>query len=207
VKRVTVNQHPLIQHNVAQLRDKRTKPKDFRRLVGETAALMLFDATRDFALKPIRVITPLAITTGSQLRRPVLLVPILRAGLGLVNAILQILPEAHVGMVGIKRDEVTAKPSIYQVSLPKNLSRYEVILLDPMLATGGSALAALDLLTERKAVHLRMVNLLAAPEGIAAVRARYPRLPMFTAAIDTRLDARSFIVPGLGDAGDRMFGV
>jgi uracil phosphoribosyltransferase len=124
-----------------------------------------------------------------------------------VNAILQILPEAHVGMIGIKRDEDTARPSTYQVSLPKNLSRYEVILLDPMLATGGSALAALDLLMKRKAVHLRMINLLAAPEGIAAVRGKYPRLPMFTASIDTRLNERAYIVPGLGDAGDRMFGV
>jgi uracil phosphoribosyltransferase len=192
---------------MTQLRDKRTKPKDFRRLVGETAALMLFDATRDFAVKPRRVVTPVAVTTGNELRRPVLLVPILRAGLGLVNAILQILPEAHVGMIGIKRDEATAEPCTYQVSLPRNLSRYEVILLDPMLATGGSALAALDLLMKRKAVHLRMVNLLAAPEGIAAVRGRYPRLPMFTAAIDTRLNERAYIVPGLGDAGDRMFGV
>lgn len=207
VKSITVNQHPLIQHNLTQLRDKRTKPRDFRRLVGETAALMLFDATRNFALKPRKVVTPLATTTGNELRRPILVVPILRAGLGLVATILQIVPDAHVGMIGIKRDESTAEPHTYQVSLPKNLSRYEVILLDPMLATGGSAVAALDLLVRRKAVHLRMINLLAAPEGIATVRAKYPRLPIYTAAIDTRLNEKAFIVPGLGDAGDRMFGV
>ena len=207
VKSVTVNQHPLIQHNLTQLRDKRTKPREFRRLVGETAALMLFDATRDFAVKPRRVVTPLAVTTGSELRRPVLVVPILRAGLGLVTSILNIVPDARVGMVGIKRDEATAQPCTYHVSLPRNLSRYEVILLDPMLATGGSALAALELLTRRKAIHLRMINLLAAPEGIAAVHEKYPRLPIFTAAVDTRLNERAYIVPGLGDAGDRMFGV
>lgn len=207
MKFVTVIQHPLVQHNLTLLRDKRARPRDFRRLVGETAALMLPDATRDFAVKPKSVSTPLARTTGCELRRPVILVPILRAGLGFVTPLLQILPEARVGMVGIKRDEATAAPHTYHHSLPRSLERYEVILLDPMLATGGSTLAALDLLTKRKAAHLRMINLLAAPEGIQAVHARYPRLPIFTAAVDTRLNEQHFIVPGLGDAGDRMFGV
>jgi uracil phosphoribosyltransferase len=196
-----------VQHNLTLLRDKRTKPRDFRRLVGETAALMVFEATRNFAVKPRHVVTPLAETTGSQLRREVLLVPILRAGLGLVTTVLQIMSDARVGMIGVKRDENTAQPHTYHHSLPKNLDRFEVILLDPMLATGGSTLAALDLLTKRGAVHLRMINLLAAPEGIAAVHARYPRLPIFTAAVDTRLNEKHFIVPGLGDAGDRIFGV
>ncbi len=205
--RVHVVNHPIVQHNLALLRDKKTKPPEFRRLLGEIASLMVFEATASFATRPRRVTTPMGKASGSELRRPVLVVPVLRAGLGMANAILQLMPQAQVGFVGLKRDEKTLKPVTYHESLPENLSRFEILLVDTMLATGGSTIAALDLLHGRNACHIRMINLVCAPEGVRAVRARYPRLPIYSASIDTRLDERGFIVPGLGDAGDRLFGV
>ena len=206
MKGVTVIAHPLVQHNLTRLRDGRTQPQEFRRLLGEIAALMVYEATRSFAVKKIHVKTPLARTNGFQLEREVVLVPVLRAGLGMLDSILQLLPHARVGFIGLKREEKTLRALFYHQSLPENLGAFETILIDPMLATGGSSVAAMDLLTERGARHLRMVNLVAAPEGITAVQRKYPRVPIFTAAVDQRLDARGFIVPGLGDAGDRLFG-
>ncbi len=207
MRSVHVVSHPLVQHNLALLRDKRTKPPEFRRLLGEIATLMVFKATESFATRPRKITTPMGPATGSELRNDILVVPVLRAGLGMANAILQVIPQAQVGFVGLKRDEKTLKPVTYHESLPKNLSRFEILLVDPMLATGGSTIAALDLLHERDACHVRMINLVCAPEGIRAVRARYPRLAIYSAAIDTRLNERGFIIPGLGDAGDRLFGV
>jgi uracil phosphoribosyltransferase len=207
VKGVTVITHPLVQHNLTRLRDERTGAQEFRRVLSEVAALMLYEATRSFAVSPVSVKTPLANARGYRLRREVVLVPVLRAGLGMLDSILQLIPHARVGFIGLKREETTLRATSYHKSLPPDLSRFEVILIDPMLATGGSAVAAMDLLAELGAKHVRMVNLVAAPEGIRRVRAHYPDLPIFTAAVDRRLNDKGYILPGLGDAGDRLFGV
>jgi uracil phosphoribosyltransferase len=206
MKGVTVIVHPLVRHNLTRLRDKATQPQEFRRLLGEIAALMLYEATRDFAVKKISVKTPLATAAGFRLEREVALVPVLRAGLGMLDSILQLIPHACVGFIGLKREEKTLRAVFYHQSLPKNLGRFDVILIDPMLATGGSSVAAIDLLVGQGAKHIRMVNLVAAPEGIRTVQKKYPRVPIFTAAVDDKLNERGFIVPGLGDAGDRLFG-
>src|SRR5437899_5661380 len=207
MKGVTVIKHPLVQHNLTRLRDKRTGPQEFRRVMGEVAALMLYEATRSFQVEPTTVRTPLAPARGSKLKREVVLVPVLRAGLGMLDSILQLIPHARVGFIGLKREETTLHAMFYHKSLPPDLGRFEVILIDPMLATGGSAVAAMDLLTELDARHVRLVNLVAAPEGIRRVHQHYPKLPIFTAAVDRKLNERGYILPGLGDAGDRLFGV
>jgi uracil phosphoribosyltransferase len=206
VKGVTVIAHPLVQHNLTRLRDKRTQPQEFRRLLGEIASLMVYEATRSFTVRPTAVQTPLAPARGFRIEREVVLVPVLRAGLGMLDSILQLIPNARVGFIGLKREETTLRAQFYHKSLPKNLSRFEVILIDPMLATGGSAVAALDLLAGQGAKKVRLVNLVAAPEGIRRVRKSYPKLPIFTAAIDRRLNKKGYILPGLGDVGDRLFG-
>jgi len=203
---VTVIAHPLVRHNLTRLRDQQTQPEEFRRLLGEIAALIIYEATRNFSVKRIPVQTPLAPAAGFQLEREVVLVPVLRAGLGMLDSILQLIPHARVGFIGLKREETTLRAMFYHKSFPKNLSQFEVILIDPMLATGGSAVAALDLLVEQGAKHVRLVNLVAAPEGIRAVQKKYPTVPIFTAAVDKKLNGRGFILPGLGDAGDRLFG-
>jgi uracil phosphoribosyltransferase len=207
VNLVTVIAHPLVQHNLTKLRDARTDPEAFRRGLGEVASLMVYEATRSFQTKSVSVTTPLARTRGAQLKHEVVLIPILRAGLGMLASILQLIPHARVGFIGLKRSEQTLHASVYHKSLPADLSSFEIILIDPMLATGGSAVAALKLLTERGARRVRLVSLVAAPEGIARVHASHPELPIFTAAIDEKLNAKGYIVPGLGDAGDRLFGV
>ena len=207
MKDVTVITHPLVQHNLTRLRDKRTRPQEFRRVLGEVASLMLYEATRSFALRRIPVTTPLANARGFQLEREVVLVPVLRAGLGMLDSILQLIPNARVGFIGLKREETTLRAMFYHKSLPPDLRPFEVILIDPMLATGGSAVAAMDLIAELGARRVRLVNLVAAPEGIRHVRRYYPKLPIFTAAIDRKLNERGYILPGLGDAGDRLFGV
>lgn len=206
MKYVTVIQHPLVQHNLARVRDYRTQPQEFRRLLGEIASLMIYEATRSLAVKEVSVRTPLEKAGGSKLEREIVLVPVLRAGLGMLNPILEIIPHARVGFIGLKREESTLRAHFYHKSLPKQLGRCEVILIDPMLATGGSAVAALDFLREQGARRMRFVSLVAAPEGIAHVRQSHPTLPIFTAAIDRGLNASGYILPGLGDAGDRLFG-
>ena len=206
MKNVTVINHPLVQHNLAQLRDKRTQPQEFRRLLGEISALMIYEATRTFAVKKVTVQTPLAPCAGFKLEREVALVPVLRAGLGMLDAILELIPHARVGFIGLKREETTLRAMFYHKSLPKNLERFEVLLIDPMLATGGSTVAAIDLLKEQGAKHIRVVNLVAAPEGIRTVQKSHPRVPIFVGAVDKKLNERGYIIPGLGDAGDRLFG-
>ena len=207
VKGVTVISHPLVQHNLTRLRDKRTRPQEFRRVLSEMSALMLHEATRSFALESVTVKTPLATARGYRLQREVVLVPILRAGLGMLDSILQLIPNARVGFIGLKREETTQRAMFYHKSLPPDLKQFEVVLIDPMLATGGSTVAAMDLLTELGAKHVRMVNLIAAPEGIRHVRKFYPKLPIFTACVDKKLNHKGYILTGLGDAGDRLFGV
>ena len=204
---VTVIAHPLVQHNLTKLRDQRTGPEEFRRGLGQVAALMVYEATRSFQTIPVSVTTPVAKARGARLRNEVILVPILRAGLGMLHSILQLVPHARVGFVGLKRHEKTLKASVYHKSLPADVGSFEIILIDPMLATGGSAVAALNLLGERGARRIRLVSLVASPEGIAHIHERYPELPIFTAAIDEKLNSHGYIVPGLGDAGDRLFGV
>ena len=206
MKNVTVINHPLVQHNLSQLRDKRTQPQEFRRLLGEISALMIYEATRTFAVKKVIVQTPLAPCAGLQLEREVALVPVLRAGLGMLDAILELIPHARVGFIGLKREETTLRAMFYHKSLPKNLERFEVLLIDPMLATGGSTVAAIDLLKEQGAKHIRVVNLVAAPEGIRTVQKSHPRVPIFVGSVDKKLNERGYIIPGLGDAGDRLFG-
>jgi uracil phosphoribosyltransferase len=205
VKNVTVIDHPLVQHNLTRLRDRETSSTEFRRLVGEVATLMIYEATRSLAVGPRNVVTPVGKARGTKLTSRVLLVPILRAGLGMLDSILQLIPDARVGFIGLKRDEATLQAITYHQSLPASAAGYEVIILDPMLATGGSAIAALELVKARGAKSVRMVNLLAAPEGIKAVLARHPDTQIYTASIDQKLNARGYIVPGLGDAGDRIF--
>jgi len=207
VNLVTVIAHPLVQHNRTKLGDARTEPEAFRRGLAEVASLMVYEATRSFQTKSVTVTTPLAKTRGAQLKHEVILIPILRAGLGMMTSILQLIPHARVGFIGLKRHEQTLHASVYHKSLPADLSSFEIILIDPMLATGGSAVAALKLLAERGGRRVRLVSLVAAPEGVAQVHASYPELPVFTAAIDEKLNAKGYIVPGLGDAGDRLFGV
>ena len=183
VNRVTVIAHPLVQHNLTRLRDHRTKPEEFRRCLAEVAALMVYEATRSFETRSIPVATPLEKTRGAQLKREVVLVPVLRAGLGMLPSILQLIPHARVGFIGLKRHEKTLAATAYHKSLPADLGSFEIILIDPMLATGGSAVAALRLLAERGAGRVRLVSLVAAPEGIARVHEQYQELPIFTAAI------------------------
>jgi uracil phosphoribosyltransferase len=207
VGQVTLIKHPLVQHNLTRLRDRRTAPQEFRRILSEVAALIIYEATRSFAVKAVSVTTPMARTRGSVLRREVILVPVLRAGLGMMDSILQLIPHARVGFIGLKREEKSLRALFYHKSLPRDLTDFEVILIDPMLATGGSAVSAMELLTELGAKQVRLVNLVAAPEGIQNVHAHYPNLPIFTAAIDQKLNRNGFIIPGLGDAGDRLFGV
>ncbi len=207
MKGVTVIQHPLVQHNLTRLRDERTQSQEFRRVLNELALLMMYEATRSFAVKTVPVKTPVARTRGFQLQRDVVLVPVLRAGLGMMDSVLQLLPGARVGFIGLKREETTMRAVSYHKSLPPDLSAFEVIIIDPMLATGGSAGAALDLIFQHGARRVRLVHVLAAPEGIRRVQKKHPRVPIFTAAIDRKLNEKAYIVPGLGDAGDRLFGV
>jgi uracil phosphoribosyltransferase len=209
MKGVTVVQHPLVQHNLTRLRDEKTQSQEFRRVLSEVAALMIYEATRSFATETIPVKTPLAKTKGQRLQREVVLVPVLRAGLGMMDSILQLIPKARVGFIGLKRQEETLAAQFYHKSLPDDLRECEVILIDPMLATGGSTVAAVQLLREHNAQikQVRLVNLVASPEGVRHVRKHFPGLKIFTAAIDEGLNKRGFILPGLGDAGDRLFGV
>lgn len=203
---VHVIDHPLIRERLAALRDKTTDPSDFRHQLRAVGRLMVFQATRDFETRETSIETPLEPATGFKLARPIVLVPILRAGLGLAEGLQQLLPEAAFGHIGLARNEETLQPDSYYCNLPPEISEAEVILVDPMLATGGSAVQATRLLKEKGAERLRFVNLVSAPEGIAAFHAEFPEIPIFTAAIDRGLNEVGYITPGLGDAGDRYFG-
>jgi uracil phosphoribosyltransferase len=204
---VTIIAHPVVQHHLTVLRDRRTGPEEFRQRLAQAAALMVYEATRSLGTSPLGVRTPLAVARGVRLEKEVLLVPVLRAGLGMLDGILRLIPDARVGFIGLKRSEKTLHASSYHKSLPEELGSFEILLIDPMLATGGSIVAALGLLAARGARRVRVVSLVAAPEGIARVHKRYPELPIFTAAVDLRLNRKGYILPGLGDAGDRLFGV
>lgn len=205
--RLVVVDHPLLQHKISLLRDKRTGQKEFRELVAEIAMLMAYEVTRDLPLKEVEVETPITVAKTKVISGKKLgLVPILRAGLGMVEGILRLVPAAPVGHVGLYRDPKTLAPVEYYCKLPTDASEREIIVLDPMLATGGSAVAAVTLLKEKGVTNIKLVCLIAAPEGIAAVQKAHPDIDLFVAAVDEKLDYKGYIVPGLGDAGDRLFG-
>lgn len=199
--------HPLLRHKLTILRDENTGVRDFRGIVSEMAALMCYEATRDLSLKEIEVKTPVAKALGYELAgKKLAIVPILRAGLGMVDGILTLIPSAKVGHVGLYRDEKTLQPVEYYCKLPEDIAQRDVIVLDPMLATGGSASAAITLLKRHGVQRIKLMNILAAPEGVAQITADHPDVEIYCAAVDERLNENGYIVPGLGDAGDRIFG-
>ncbi|MEK3798685.1 uracil phosphoribosyltransferase [Peribacillus sp. FSL H8-0477] len=205
--KVFVFDHPLIQHKIAYIRDVKTGTKEFRELVDEVATLMAFEITRDLPLEEVEIETPVCKATFNVLSGKKLgIIPILRAGIGMVDGILKLIPAAKVGHVGLYRDPQTLKPVEYYVKLPSDLAERECIVVDPMLATGGSAIEAIDSIKKRGAVNIKFMCLIAAPEGVEALQAAHPDVDIFIAALDEKLDDHGYIVPGLGDAGDRLFG-
>ncbi len=205
--RVTVVDHPLVQHKLSILRDERTGTKQFRDLVSELAMFEGYEATRDLPLEDVDVTTPIATAHCKQLAgHKLAIVPILRAGLGMVDGLLELIPAARVGHIGMYRDEVTHEPHEYYCKLPADIDERICLLVDPMLATGGSATAALGYLREQGARDVRLLSIVAAPEGLAVVTEADPEVRIYTCAIDDCLNEAAYIVPGLGDAGDRIFG-
>ena len=205
-KMVHEMQHPLIKHKISIIRSKDTLVKDFRELVYEIALLMGYEATRDLELTPAPVTTPIAETTGEFIHKQVALVPILRAGLGMVDAIMSLIPASKVGHVGLYRDPETHLPVEYYCKLPSDIDQRQTLVLDPMLATGGSAIAAIDFIKRRGANKIKFMCIIASPEGVKALREAHPDVELFCGAIDECLNEHKYIVPGLGDAGDRLFG-
>ena len=199
--------HPLIQHKLTYVREKGTGPKEFRELVEEITMLMAYEVTKDLPLEEIEIETPVQKAKSKIIAgRKVGLVPILRAGLGMVEGMLKMIPAAKVGHIGLYRDPETLLPVEYYCKLPSDIVERELLVLDPMLATGGSAAAAIDFLKERGAENIKLVCLIAAPEGIKMVQEKHPNVDIYVAAIDEKLNDHGYIVPGLGDAGDRIFG-
>ena len=199
--------HPLIQHKLAVLRDKDTPSKDFRILVSEIAMLMTYEVTRDLPLKDVQIETPMTTMTAKKLAgKKLAVVPILRAGLGMVDGVLNIIPSARIGHIGLYRDHETLEPVEYYCKLPADIEEREVLVVDPMLATGGSAIDAIAQIKKRNPKHIRFVCIIAAPEGLDALTAAHPDVDVFCAALDERLNEKGYILPGLGDAGDRIFG-
>jgi uracil phosphoribosyltransferase len=203
---LTVVEHPVLADRLSLMRDRNTRHGDFRQAMFEAAAIMAVEVARELPLKEVEIETPLEAMHAKRLRDDVTVVPVLRAGLGMVEGFLRLLPDARVGHVGIYRDEEAHEPIDYYERLPSGLPTARVYLLDPMLATGGSAVAALDKLKQAGARQLELVCLVAAPQGIAAVQDEHPDVPIWTAAVDRELDENAYIRPGLGDAGDRVFG-
>lgn len=204
---VHVLDHPLLQHKLSILRDENTGVKDFREIVSEVATLMCYEATRDLPLEEVEIQTPVAKAVTRQISgKKLAIVPILRAGLGMVEGILTLIPSAKVGHIGLFRDPETLKPVKYYCKMPTDIAERDVIILDPMLATGGSASAAIDFVKEYGVKHIKLMNIIAAPEGIRRVREDHPDVEIYVAAVDEKLNDHCYIVPGLGDAGDRIFG-
>ena len=204
---LTVLDHPLIQHKLTVLRDRRTSKKKFKELVDEIAMLMAYEVTKDLPLEPVEIETPLETSVQRRLSgKKLTLVPILRAGLGMVDGVVRLMPSVRVGHIGLYRDHATLKPVTYYNKLPAQPDMDVALVLDPMLATGGSAIAAIDILKAAGTPRVKFVGLIGAPEGLNALQAAHPDVPVFLAALDTHLNEKGYIVPGLGDAGDRQFG-
>ena len=205
-KVITID-HPLVQHKLSLLRDKDTGSKAFRELVYELAMLMAYEVTRDLELKEIEIETPICKTTVQTLaNEKIAVIPILRAGLGMADGIMSLIPNAKVGHIGLYRNPDTLMPTGYYCKLPQDIAERETIIVDPMLATGNSGIEAIHILKENKVARIRFVSLIAAPEGIAAMQAAHPDVDIYVAHIDEKLNEHGYIVPGLGDAGDRLFG-
>lgn len=207
MSKVTVIDHPMVQHKLSIMRDKNTGSKDFRQLLREIALLMGYEVTRDFPLSDVEIETPIQKMIAKEIKgKKVAVVPILRAGMGMVDGLMDLIPVARVGHIGLYRNEETHKPVYYYCKLPYDIAERTVILTDPMLATGGSASDAIDMLKEKGCTSIRLMCLVAAPEGIKVVQEKHPDVDIYVAAIDERLNENAYIVPGLGDAGDRIFG-
>ncbi len=207
MSKVHVFDHPLIQHKLTIMRQTTTGPKEFRELLEEISMLMVYEVTRDLPTVDVEIETPLCKTTQKMLAGKKLgIVPILRAGLGMVDGIMNMIPACRIGHIGLYRDPETLEPVEYYCKLPADAEERELLLLDPMLATGGSASDAITLIKKRGCKHIRLVNLIAAPEGIAKVQADHPDVDIYVAGLDSHLNDHGYIVPGLGDAGDRLFG-
>ena len=207
MEKVHILDHPLLQHKLSILRDERTGSKEFREVVSEIATLMCYEATRDLPLEEVEIKTP--ITTGkfkTLAGKKLAIVPVLRAGLGMVEGILQLLPAAKVGHIGLYRDPQTLEPVEYYCKMPNDIAERDIIILDPMLATGGSASAAIQFIKNYDVKHIKLMNIIAAPEGIERVRRDHPDVDIYVASVDEKLNDHGYIVPGLGDAGDRIFG-
>lgn len=198
--------HPLITHKLTQMRKKETKTKDFRENLDEIGGLMAYEITRNLPIKEVEIETPIQKCNTYELQKDIILVPILRAGLGMVNGISNLIPTVKVAHVGLYRDEETLQPHTYFEKYPKNIADAVVMIVDPMLATGGSAIAAIDMVKRQGAKDIRLVNLVGAPEGVAAVEKAHPDIDIYLAALDEKLNEKGYIIPGLGDAGDRIFG-
>ncbi|MBS0198384.1 MAG: uracil phosphoribosyltransferase [Planctomycetes bacterium] len=203
---VVIFDHPLIQHKLTHLRDKSTSHRPFRALVAQIAGLMVFEATRSFPVQEIEIETPLERMRGQHLAAKITVVPVLRAGLGMAEGVLEVMPEAREGHLGLARDEETLQPVVYLKKLPKDLDAGPVLLVDPMLATGGSAVEAMKILRAAGAKDLRFLCIVASPEGVARLKQAEPEITIYAAAVDRGLNHKGYIVPGLGDAGDRLYG-
>ena len=203
---VHVMSHPLITHKLSIMRDKNTSVKDFRECAHEVALLIGYEATKDLKLEEYEIETPITKTVGNRIQRQVALVPILRAGLGMVDAIMNLIPASKIGHIGLYRNEETLEPVEYYCKLPTDIQQRQVLVLDPMLATGGSAVAAINFIKNRGVKNIKFVCIIAAPEGVEALRKAHPDVEIFCGALDEKLNENGYIVPGLGDAGDRLFG-
>ncbi len=203
---VHIMTHPLITHKLSIMRDKNTSVKDFRECAHEVALLIGYEATKDLKLEDYEIETPITKTIGKKIEKQVALVPILRAGLGMVDAIMNLIPAAKIGHIGLYRNEETLEPVEYYCKLPTDISERQVLVLDPMLATGGSAVAAINFIKKRGAKNIKFACIIAAPEGIKVLREAHPDVEIFCGALDEKLNEHGYIVPGLGDAGDRLFG-
>ncbi len=205
--KLTIVDHPLVQHKLTIMRDKNTGAKDFRTLLNEISMLMGYEVTRDFPLCDVEIETPVTSMVGKQIAgKKLAIVPILRAGLGMVDGLLNLLPVAKVGHIGLYRDPETHLPVVYYCKLPEDISERTVLVVDPMLATGGSAAHAITMLKESGCKNVRLMCLVSAPEGVKVIQDAHPDVDIFTAALDEKLNDHCYIVPGLGDAGDRLFG-
>ena len=207
IDNVYLMDHPLIQHKIGYIRRKETGTKDFRQTIGEIAMLICYEATRNLELADVNITTPICDTTVKELKgKKMAIVPILRAGLGMVNGILALVPSAKVGHIGLYRDPETHEPHEYYCKLPENIDQRQIVVVDPMLATGGSAIAAVDFIKQRGGTKIKFMSVIAAPEGVSALMQAHPDIQLYVGCLDRCLNENAYICPGLGDAGDRIFG-